>query len=324
MSWRDRLTALAFGAVFVALTTATLTIQWPTGGRFTLQTGEVSPADIRAPQSIEYISDSLTEEARKDAERRVPDVYEPARRARSEQVARSNEVLDAIEAVRNDESISLEQKTEALQALPDVQLEPGDWQLLLLLDDEAWKRVRTEAPAVINAVMLGEIRDTQLAAVMRNVPNYVNSENDDEARLSTALARTFIKPNMLLNESRTQAAQEEARAAVAPQIERYEAGEIILREGDLVTVHHLEALNALGLNEPGWNLWRLVSSLIVSLVLALIFGLYLYRPRQVESLAPRQLGLLMALLATFLLLAKLMVPERTVLPYIFPLPRPLC
>lgn len=317
--WRDRLTALAFGAVFVALTTATLTIQWPTGGRFTLQTSEVSPADIRAPQSVEYISDSLTEEARKDAERRVADVYEPARRARSEQIARSNEMLDAIEAVRNDASISFEQKTEALQALPDVQLEPGDWQLLLMLDDEAWKRVRTEAPAVINAVMLAEIRETQLAAVMRNVPNYVNSENDDEARLSTALARTFIKPNMLLNESRTQTAQAEARAAVAPQIERYEAGEIILREGDLVTVHHLEALNALGLNEPGWNLWRLVSSLIVSLVLALIFGLYLYRPRQIEALAPRQLGLLMALLATFLVLAKLMVPERTVLPYLFPL-----
>ena len=123
VSWRDRLTALAFGAVFVALTTATLTIQWPTSGRFTLQTGEVSPADIRAPQSIEYISDSLTEEARKDAERRVPDVYEPARRVRSEQVARSKEVLDSIEAVRGDESISLEQKIEALQALPDLQLE---------------------------------------------------------------------------------------------------------------------------------------------------------------------------------------------------------
>ena len=118
VSWRDRLTALAFGAVFVALTTATLTIQWPTGGRFTLQTGEVSPADIRAPQSVEYISDSLTEEARKDAERRVADVYEPARRARSEQIARSNEVLDAIEAIRNDESISLEQKTEPSRPCP--------------------------------------------------------------------------------------------------------------------------------------------------------------------------------------------------------------
>lgn len=319
VSWRDRLTALAFGAIFVALTTATLTIQWPTGGRYTLQAGEVSPADIRAPESIEYISNSLTEEARRDAERRVPDVYEPARRARSEQVARSQEVLDSIETIRNDGSGSAEQKTQALQALPDVQIEPSDWQLLLLLDDEAWKRVRTEAPVVINTVMLGEIRDTQLAAVMRSVPNYVNSENDDEARLSITLARTFIKPNMLLNESRTQAAQEEARAAVTPQIERYESGEIILREGDLVTVHHLEALNALGLNQPGWNVWRLVSSLIVSLVLALIFGLYLYRPRPLDVLAPRQLGLLLALLATFLLLAKLMIPERTVLPYIFPL-----
>ncbi len=319
VSWRDRLTALAFGAIFVALTTATLTIQWPTGGRYALQAGEVSPADIRAPEFIDYISDSLTEEMRKEAERRVPGVYEPVRRARSEQVTRSREVLDLIEAIRADESRSTEQKIEALQALPDVQLEAGDWSLLLSLDDEAWQRVRTVAPDVINVVMVGEIRETLLPAVKRSIPNYVDLANDDEARLSIALVRGFIKPNMLLNESRTQAAQEEARAAVAPQIERFEAGEIILRKGDLVTVRHIEALNALGLNEPGWNLWRLVSSLIVSLVLALIFGLYLYRPRAMDALTPRQLGLLMALLATFLLLAKLMVPERTVLPYIYPL-----
>ena len=176
VSWRDRLTALAFGAIFVALTTATLTIQWPTGGRYALQAGEVSPADIRAPESIDYISDSLTEEMRKEAERRVPGVYEPVRRARSEQVTRSREVLDLIEAIRADESRSTEQKIEALQALPDVQLEAGDWSLLLSLDDEAWQRVRTVAPDVINVVMVGEIRETLLPAVKRSIPNYVDLE----------------------------------------------------------------------------------------------------------------------------------------------------
>ena len=300
------------------LTTATLTIQWPTGGRYTLEVGEVSPADIRAPELIEYISDSLTEEARKEAERRVQDIYEPARRARGEQVTKARDALDSIEAIRADENSSAEQKIAALQAMPDLQVEAGDLEVLLSFDDEAWQRVRTVAPEVINVVMLGEIREMQLPVVRRSIPNYVDLENDDEARLSIALARSFIKPNMLLNESRTLAAQEEARAAVAPQTERYEAGEIILREGDLVSVHHIEALNALGLNQPGWNWWRLLSSLLVSLVLASIFGLYLYRPHSEDVLAPHRLGLLMALLAAFLLLAKLMVPERTVLPYIFP------
>ncbi len=318
--WRDRLVALAFGALFVALTTATLTIQWPTGGRYTLEVGEVSPADIRAPESVEFISESLTEEARKDAERRVVPVFEPVRRARSEQVQRARETLDAVEAIRVDEDSTARQQVAALQAaLPVAQLEPGDWQLLLTLDDEAWQRVRVEVPDVINVAMLSEIRESQLAAVLRNVPNYVNLVNDDEARLAVALARAFVMPNMVLDEGRTQALQEQARADVPSQTERYEAGEIIVREGDLITVHHLEALNALGLNQPGWNVWQLLSSLLISLALALVFGLSLYGQRTGETPAPRRLGLLMALLAAFLVLAKLMIPERTVLPYVFPL-----
>ncbi len=319
VSWRQRLTALAFGAVFVALTTATLAVQWPTGGRYALEAGEVSPADIRAPQSIEYISNSLTEEARKEAVRRVQDVYEPMRRARIDQVSRARNALDAIEALRADGSSTAEQKIEALRAIPDVQMETEDLSLLLSLDEEAWRRVRTVVPDVINVVMLGEIRETQLPLVRRSIPNYVGLENDDEARLSIALARAFVGSNMLLNESRTLAAQEEARAAVAPQTERYEAGEIILRAGDVVTVRHIEALDAQGLNQPGWNWWRLLSSLLVSLVLAAVFGLFLYRVRVPDLMAPHRLGLLMVLLAAFLLLAKLMIPERTVLPYVFPL-----
>jgi hypothetical protein len=318
-SMRSRLLLLAFGALFVAGTTLALVVQWPAMGQFTLREGDVSPTDIRAPQFIEYISNVLTEEARLQAERRVADVYEPVRRARSEQLARADEVVSFVGSVRTDQASSLDQKLQALASLPDVQIEEEEWRILLALDNEAWERVADEVPTVLSFVMLSEIRDNQLAAIRRRVPSFVDLVNDDEARVVIALVRALTKPNMAFNEERTLALREEARAAVPPQIERFEEGEIIVRTGDLITARHIEALQALGLNQPGWEWWRLAAALIIASIMALIFGLYAYGAGLMETNATRQMGLLVALLLAFLLLAKFMIPERTVLPFMFPL-----
>ncbi|MCB0231403.1 MAG: hypothetical protein KDH90_20180, partial [Anaerolineae bacterium] len=64
---------------------------------------------------------------------------------------------------------------------------------------------------------------------------------------------------------------------------------------------------------------KLGSSFLLSIVLASIFGLYIFRPGSEELASPRRLSLLLALMAGFLLLAKLMVPDSTVLQYFFPL-----
>lgn len=318
-SIRSTLLLLLFGALFIVGTTLALVVRWPTMGQFALRVGDVSPTDIRAPQFIEYISEALTEDARLQAERRVADVFEPVRRVRSEQLARAREVAAIIASVRADDSNILDQKLQTLSNLPDIQLEQEEWQTVLTLDDEAWERVADEVPMVLSFVLLNEIRDSQLATIRRRVPSFVDLVNDDEARAAIALVRALTKPNMAFNEERTTALREEARAAVPPQIERYEEGEIIVRTGDLITAPHIEALQALGLNQPGWDWWRLVAALAIACVLALIFGLYVFGKNSAEPLTPRQMGLLVALLLSFLLLAKFMIPERTVLPFMFPL-----
>jgi hypothetical protein len=318
-SVRSWLWLLLFGALFIAGTTLALVVRWPATGQYTLREGDVSPSDIRSPQLIEYLSEVRTEEARVQAERRVVDIYEPVRRVRSEQLARAEEVAALIGAVRADGSAPAEQKLQTLSSLPDVQMDAEDWQTLLALDDEAWERVADETPTVLSFVMLNEIRDNQLAAVRRQVPSYVDLIDEQEARVAIALVRALTKPNTVFNEERTLALRAEARAAVPPQIERYEAGEIIIRTGDLVTAHHIEVLQALGLNQPGWDWWRLVTALIIACVLAAIFGLYAFTRDTPEVMTPKNMGLLVALLLAFLLLAKFMIPGRTVLPYLFPL-----
>ncbi|MCB0205310.1 MAG: HDIG domain-containing protein [Anaerolineae bacterium] len=319
MPFATRFKALAYGAVFVLLTTLVLAVQWPTSGRYALTVGEVSPADIRAPRSIDYISDTLTEEARQQAERRVADIYEPVRRVRSEQVDRAGEIFTLIDGLRADTSLSAAQKVEAIQELPDVQLEIADIASLLSLDDDAWERVKGEVPGALNVILLGEIRDTTLAAARRRVPSYIDLRDDTEAGVAIALVRALLKPNMLPNAERTQAARDEARAAVAPQTEQFAAGEIIVRAGDLLTARHIEALEKLDLYQRGLDMWRVGSALLISIVLAAIFGLYIFRAGSEDLANPRRLSLLLALLAGFLVLAKLMVPNSTLLEYFFPL-----
>lgn len=319
MSWRVRLSSLGFGALFVLLTTATLAFQWPFAGRYSLRVGEVSTADIRAPRYVEYISPILTEEARQQAERRVADFYEPARRARAEQVNRSREVLSHITVARDDADASQEEKAQLLKQLANVDLTDEEWAAVLALDDAAWKRVEEEVPSVLNTIMLGEIRESQLPAVKRQVPAFINLTDDAEAQVAASLVRSLLKPNMVLNEERTAAARQEAHNTVTPQTANYAQNEIIVRQGDVVTALHVEALEALGLNQPGWDWVRVGSALILSLVFAAIFGLYLFQFSNHDLLTPRRLGLLVALLAAFLLLAKLMVPGRTILPYVYPL-----
>ncbi|MFZ2487539.1 MAG: HDIG domain-containing metalloprotein [Anaerolineae bacterium] len=317
--WRARIVMLLFGALFVSATAIALTVEWPTTGLLALQVGEVSGTDLRSPRLVEYISDVLTEEARQQAERRVADIYEPVRRVRSEQLARAHEVMTFITDVRADTSKTLAEKTDELSRLPDVQLEAAEWQNLLALDDEAWERVVVEVPNVLGFVMLGEINDSQLAAARRRVSSLVDLVDENEAQAATVLIRALTKPNMAFNEERTLQQRAEARAAVAPQIERYEEGEIIARAGDIITARHIETLEALGLNQVGGDRWRWVTAFIVACVMALLFGLYLYRLNPGELATPRLTGLLLAALLIFLLLAKFMITERMIVPFVFPL-----
>lgn len=317
--WRNRLIALVYGLAFLGLVTAALAVQWPLAGRYNLAPGDVAPADIRAPRYIAYISASLTEEERRQAERRVPEVVEPQPRARINQVQRSRELLASIEAVRENDTLTAEQKLAALRSVPDGTLPDETWERILALDGESWTRVKEQVPIALNTIMLGEIRENQLPAAQRRVPAYLDLMEEDELQAATALVQLLLRPTMVVNAERTAALRQEARNAVLPQTVSYEVNEVIVRQGDIVTQQHVEALTALGLNEPQRDRWQLVRGLTVSGLMTLILGLYFVRYAPAMIGQPRRLALLLALLAGFLALAVLMLPGRTVLPYVFPL-----
>ncbi|GAB4565260.1 MAG: HDIG domain-containing protein [Anaerolineae bacterium] len=317
----QRVPAALWGVAFIVLASLVLTARLPLDQQVSLQVGDVSPRDIRSPRQISFESAVLTERAREQAARSVPDIYDPPQaRIRREQVARAKEVLDYITSIRQDEYASQEQKIAWINAIPDVVLSREIAEEILELSEDSWNRIVDEVPAVLDRVMREEIREGQVAQHQQRVPSMISlSLSDEEAIVAAEIVRTLIRPNSFFNAERTQAEREAARERVPPQMRTIERGEIILRAGDVVTAADMEALEALGLQAHAVR-DRAAQSVLLVVVVAILIGVYLY------WLAPefwhhrRWPPLLVTLMVIFLAAARWMIPDQPLLAYIYPLP----
>ncbi|MCD6290476.1 MAG: HDIG domain-containing protein [Anaerolineae bacterium] len=321
ITWWQRVQAIFWSGVFLISASLVLALPLPINSQVALSVGDVSPVDIRAPRRITYESKVLTEQARERATAAVPDVYDPPDpRIRREQVARAREVLDFIDSVRHDEYASLNQRIAWINAIPDVALSRSAIERMLSLDDKSWRRVASETQAVLDRVMREEIREDQLQTYRQRVSSLVSLNlTDEEASVTTELVRALMRPNSFFNAERTQAAREAARERVPPQTRTLEAGEIILRAGDVVGPEHIEALDALGIRQARASLLDIPRATSFVALIVLVLGVYLYRLEPNFWTERRRLPLLTSLMLGFLVLARVMTPNGSLLPFIFPL-----
>ena len=83
-----------------------------------LSVGDVAPQDLRAPHSIQYASEVLTEAARTAAERAVAPIYNPPDTgiARTQNEA-LNSILGSIYSIRTNQGTTIEQKKTEIAAI---------------------------------------------------------------------------------------------------------------------------------------------------------------------------------------------------------------
>jgi putative nucleotidyltransferase with HDIG domain len=311
-------------AIFVAgLIGMTAAISIPIAQRqstFGLAVGDVAPQDILAPYALSYKSDVLTQQAKQAASNAVLPIYDPP----DSQVARDQldhlrSTLDYIDATRADEHASPDQKLTDLGSLTGIQLSGDTGQAILDLPETRWKAVKMEAVSVLEQVMRTEIRPERLDQVRRTVPALVSiTMPQDQADLVTRFVSAFVAPNAPLNEAATQTARDQAAQAVSPVIKTYAAGETIVSRGQIVTSLQLEALNAYDLLTAP-DPWREVAirGLLVA-VLGISLVVYGFRTQPEQMRSVRLASTLTSLMIIFTLGLQVMVPGRTVMPYLFP------
>ena len=236
-----------------------------------------------------------------------------------QQVAKARQILDYIDSVRQDSYANPEQQRQWIAAIPDLSLSAVVIDQILSLSEEDWQEVQTETLSVVDQAMREEIRESQLDQARRRVSALVGLElSDVQAGIVSELARDLIKPNSFYNAQKTDEAKRLARESVQPISQTIAEGEIILREGDIVTSLNVEALSALGLRQVEIEWQEVAGTVIFVLLIAIVLGLYLLRFRQEYWVRWRRMLLLFLLLVLFILAAKLMVSDQATLSYLLP------
>jgi len=287
-----------------------------------LSVGDVAPQDLRAPRNIQFASDVLSEAERAEAERAVAPVYIPPdtaiARAQNEAL---NSILASISAIRTDQDTTLEQKRTELTAIQDLTLQPVSQDVLLALTDTRWDLVQTEAFTLLEQAMQNPVRTEDLEPVRQNLPSLVSlTLTEKEAALAVEIVAPLIVANSFYSPELTDSARQAAREAVEPVTRSFVSGQTVVTRGQVITAADLEALTALGLVQPKNPAFNYLGAAALVALSAIFTALYFYRRKPVVVSDLRSLILLALLFAIFLVGARVSNPNRTIVPYLFPVP----
>jgi hypothetical protein len=288
-----------------------------------LNAGDVAAQDLLAPRDVQYVSDVLTEQARAAAERAVAPIYAlPDPTVARGQIERLTTLLSAITAIRSDQTVPSQQKAVELAAVPDFSLSPKSMDVLLLLLDTRWSSVQAEAINVLTQVLQSPIRSDDLDEVRRNLPSLVSFMlTDNEAGLVVELISPLLAANSFYSPELTDSARRAARVAVEPVTRSFVKGQTIVSHGQVITAADIEALTALGLVHPETQTTYIyIGAAALVTLSALLTVIYFHRRQRLVGADLRGLLLQALLFLIFLAGARVTIPNRTVLPYLIPVP----
>jgi putative nucleotidyltransferase with HDIG domain len=288
----------------------------------TLGPGDVATQDLTAPMEYAYVSEVLTEQARAAAEQRVEPVYGPldTNIARL-QSAQLMTLLDAIREVRGDAEMTMQDKRQALEELPGVSFSEQNIDLILTHATERWDVLANEARVVLERVMRNAIRSEDIETIRSNLPPMVSlSLTVNETDVIVAMVSPMITANSFYSPELTALSRETARNAVEPVVRTFVQGQTVVRRGQVISAADYEALTEMGLIEAGGLSKNLLGAAALVIMALLFMILYFNRRKPFPVSELRSLLLVAILFLIFLYGARLTIPGRTVLPYIFPIP----
>lgn len=288
-----------------------------------LKVGDVAPYDIQAPRTSEYVSQVRTDEVRAAAERAVLPVYTaPDPAVAREQLDRLSRALERISLARADETNTLEQREVILTAIRPPGLSAENARLILGMSEARWLALQNESARVLEQVMRTAVRPENIDLLPTDIAARVSlALNEQDSALVTEIVIAFVVPNSQYSQELTSAAQAVARDSVESIVRSYKRGETIVAGGDVISEADMEALREFGVVNVQRPVEALLSTGAVTLTVIALMVLYLGRPPRFQYLAdPRSLLVLALIFLAFLVGARLVVPNRTIVPYVFPLP----
>ncbi|MEN9933462.1 MAG: hypothetical protein RLZZ387_41 [Chloroflexota bacterium] len=281
-----------------------------------LQPGQPSTVSIQANRSLSYVSEWRTEQERARAESAADTVvYARDPSIPIEQRAQLAGLLQTIDQIRADPTLSSAEEREKLTSLPNSTLviSPELAGQISRLDDSQWETIQRQSLSLYDRA-LSENRyalNDQAVAELRSLslPYWASLNASREERdLIVLLSSSFLRVNLVRDDAATAARKQAARDAVEPVEVTILEGESIVRQGDVVTPDIQEKLEALDELQTETNWQGVAARGVLAALVAIVFGLYLARCQQEVAASARATLVVVGMVALTALAARLTTP----------------
>jgi putative nucleotidyltransferase with HDIG domain len=288
--------------------------------RYELHEGDVTTSNIRASKRVQYVSAIETKAERERAANSVQEVFAFDAGVASQQRGKMVAAFQTIGATRASTAMTPDAKKAAVQQALGFDLPGNELSLIVQMEDARWQAVATNAPRVLydllsEKVTADRLRGLRGEALARLAAISVEQDRD----LAADLVQQFARVNYTPNPAETERLRKEAQDAVAPVVKTIESGEVILREGDVVRAADLEKLEAMGLRNPAVDYHAIAASALLSLIVVVLLGGYIWVFEPSLLLHERRLLLVALVILATALAAKAVLPGRPYWAYLFPI-----
>jgi putative nucleotidyltransferase with HDIG domain len=279
-SRRDAIRLGVASVVLVIVLTMILGVDVLLPQPLSLNVGDVATRDLVAPTTpVPFQSDVQTEARRQDAAKAALPQYdystEKAIAVAAEQVSALRRAIVPANSAFEPGTKKPDRQVLLADALPA--LSSAARATLEALTPARWTAVREEAIRILDGTERTELRDDAVAQTRLTLESRMaGGLNEAERILAAELIAPFVVANSSFSQEATVAERQRAAALVAPVTVQVRQGQVIVRQGDVITAADLEILQRLGLTKDQPDLakftgWYALAMLLVGLLLAWVW-----------------------------------------------------
>jgi len=281
--------------------------------------GTLADRTVKAPRSVAFVSETLTEAERARASAAVAKVYAKNPVVVASSRDRLAQAVAAIGRVRADTAQTRDQRITSITRLTEVAISPQLAGLVVDMTAAEWDAVSKEVDNALRSLAQPGIRTEQLdtvrAAAASSLPP---AWTDRQKAVGAELVRQFLEADVALDVIQTSSAQQAARSGVQPVQVQVLSGEVVVRESTVVSPLDVEKLRALGLVNTGIDWPGAVGLTIWAVLIAAVLALFVERYATEAWNDDRKMILVMLSLLAVTVTARVLVPGHTLAVYFIP------
>jgi len=343
-----------FQRVFLLLVLVTLLtfIIVPKGALTTTEfvAGDIAPHDIKAPRDLLVPDEDLTRQKRDEAERSVANLYDfdtTTGEVVSGQVA---QVFNALR-IAAERELPIDQQISELESSFGFKIDQKGFAALRELSSKADNNIRISQilKRLYRQKIAGNLKlfeaDRPKGVVFRQLDSQAENTDDgnevviglgqlqdllkkalavsgfpdNQEKVLNELVLPMLRPNITFNQNETEARRKAAGEAVKPVLIQVKKGEMIVREGDRISLEQIKRLGALQNGGSTVALWRNAMGLLLSCFLLIYFA-HTFARRNIRKyqVGNRDLVFLSAVFVVHILILKISIFISSALGSAFP------